>query len=626
MAFDSKKTLEAIRNLKFVSLPPRPRVLFDAAELLLIRERAAARPGLVENLRTRADALLKTNAETVNTLQSYISGAEALGMSDAYLVTQNEAYARWIKTRLASMMKLDTWRAPVHGTMVCDHCMGNIAAHSALAYDAISNFYTPAESDKLVDALRRHILIPFLAATGNDPIWWFKKETESNWKIMTCGEAGVAFCAFADRWPEAPEAIARAATGVLQTFDAVPAEGDWPEGFGYWFATLQMGLRFARVLRKLTRGEIDLFQHPSLKVTGNYAVHLCATGGLGPGGRVYNFNDNVPQPDERSIEAIAMLAYQHRRGDWMTVARKFPAQTPIFLACDDPAVQSTHPPETLGYFPRTGIATMRTGWNEGDTFVGFKSGPSAVGHSHLDANTFLIESKGQRLINDYPYWTQAHFIGFFDSSKLRWNFDGNATVGHNTLLVDGKGQTHGVQHAAFMRRPRTLSCGAQLAVGDASLAYPGLLRKFVRSILLLATSSIIIRDVVVCEGERHLEWLLHYAGTIRTVGRASVIETGGAAMSVTPFLPDRSNGWRTSDVTRTSEYVGSDALRDETLTIRYRSFAPFQQTTSAEFLFALEVGDTGGKTAWQFEGAAGKWTLQSASAIVRPEGDELIVV
>ena len=626
--FDTAKTLDTIRALKISSLPPRPRVLFDAADVMAIRERAAARPEMLASVRAFADKMLATPSDEVDTLQSYISGAHAFMMAEAFLLTQNEAYAQWVKKRIAALLVLDTWRAPVHGTMVCDHCMGNIAAQVALSYDLISPLYSPMEFHALVAALRKQILDPFLAATtANDPIWWFKKETESNWKIMTCGESGVAFCAFADRWPEAPEAIARAASGVLQTLDAVPVDGDWPEGFNYWFATLQMGLRFARALRKLTGGAIDIFQHPALKVTGNYAAHLTATGGFGPGGRIYNFNDNTPAADERSIEAVAMLAYEHRRGDWMAVARKFAGKSPIYLACDDPSIPSEHPRETVGFFPRTGVVAMRTGWGVNDTFVGFKSGPSAVGHSHLDANTFLIESQGERLTNDYPYWTQAHFLGFFDATKLRWNFDGNATIGHSTLLIDGMGQTHGINHPAMLRTPRRLKHDGILAVGDATLAYPGLLRKFVRSILLLAPGTIVIRDVVVCEGERHAEWLLQYAGTIRSAGRASIVEAGGVSMSVTPLLPDRAMGWRTSDVTRTSEYVGSDALRDETLAIRYRSFSPFQKAGKFEFLFGLRVGDAGESKPWQFEGGAGAWSLGVADLglTIRPEGDELAV-
>ena len=50
-------------------------------------------------------------------------------------------------------------------------------------------------------------------------------------------------------WQPRSPAVARAAQGVLQTLDKVPAEGDWPEGINYWFCTLMMGLRFARALR-----------------------------------------------------------------------------------------------------------------------------------------------------------------------------------------------------------------------------------------------------------------------------------------------------------------------------------------------------------------------------------------
>ena len=68
------------------------------------------------------------------------------------------------------------------------------------------------------------------------------------------------------------------------------------------------------------------------------------------------------------------------------------------------------------------------------------------------------------------------------------------------------------------------------------------------------SDTIVIRDVVECEGERHAEWLLHYAGTIRSEGLVAVVENEGVSMTVTPFLPERRFGWRTSDIRRAGNW------------------------------------------------------------------------
>lgn len=626
--------LADIRAFRFAAPPSRPSLLFSRADADLIRQRAADRSGVLERVREAGFALLATNADDPNALQPYIGGAEAVAMADAALIVDEAEFGRWALRRLHALIALDTWFVPVHrgGCRVCDHVMGNVAAQVAVTHDTLGDLPTAADTRALVDGLRRHILDPFLDATGDNPEWWAKAATESNWKIMTCGEAGTALVSFAHHWPEAPEAIARAARGVLQTLDQVPSQGDWPEGVNYWFATLMMGLRFARALRRATAGAIDLFQHPVLKATGDFPTMLAVPGR--PRSRIYNFNDNVPSLDPRSCEALVMLAAEHRRADWLGVARMFPVDSTLFLALDDPAIPSEHPRRLTASFPRSGVATTRTGWDAAsDIFVGLKAGPPNVGHSHLDANSFVIEAHGKPLVIDHPYWPQAHFLGFFSTADTadgpgpRWNFDGPGTPGHSTLLIDGQGQRFGGEDRAARIVRADEQPDRTTLVGDASRCYPGLLTKFVRTLTLLRCGAIVIRDVVECDGPRHAEWLLHYAGSVASNGVVSVIENEGVRLVVTPFLPDRAMGWRITDATRTSIYENSDTRREETRGVRYRSFAPFRKARSFEFLFGLRInGDPHGRD-WTFTPPADDkpWSLAAADSdqTLRPSGDSL---
>jgi hypothetical protein len=500
--------------------------------------------------------------------------------------------------------------------------MANVAAQVALVHDLLGDQYSEDETKAVAQGLSRLHFQPFMDATAEKPEWWFRPSCESNWKIMTCGETGLAVLGFLEPWPDSNEALARAAQAVLEILDRVPAEGDWPEGVNYWFGTLWMGLRFARALRRLSRGEIDLFKHPALKVTGDFPLMLTT-----PAGRIYNFNDNDPKLGGSCAEALAMLAVEHRRGDWMAIAREAASDSLLFLACDDPLVASEWPSKTVGVFPRTGVVTFRSGWQRSDAFVGFKSGPSNVGHSHLDANSFVLEAQGQPLLTDQAYWPQAHFLGFFDSARHRWNFDGQATVGHSTLLVDGQGQTWGEHCRARIVEARDERRFAAVT-GDASLCYPGLLRKFVRTLLFLKPDTLIIRDVIQCEGERSVEWLLQYAGTIRTEGLTSVIENGSVRLTVVPFLPDRHFGWRRSDVERTSVYECSDTRKEVTRSVRFRSFSTFRKAESFEFLFGFRINGQETAENWQFEVAEGSWRLwvRDRGALVQPDGESLRIV
>ena len=135
-----------------------------------------------------------------------------------------------------------------------------------------------------------------------------------------------------------------------------------------------------------------------------------------------------------------------------------------------------------------------------------------------------------------------------------------------------------------------------------------------------------IRDVIECEGERHVEWLLHYEGGIRSEGLASIIENGGVRLVVTPFLPDRRLGWRWSDVTRTSLYECSDTRQEVTRSIRYRGFSAFRAADRVEFVFGMRLNGAASGD-WDFREAPGGWELRAPASglVVRPAGEGLAV-
>jgi len=602
---------------------PRPCLLFAADDAQTIRERARRR-GVDRRLRARCDDLLRTGPRQLHDTPKAADSAAALTAAGGYFLLNDPDLADWSKRRVEALLALDTWVAAVHRSFTthCDHVMTNIAAHIALSHDLLADRYTPEQTKALIVPLRRLWFEPFLASMRGRTEPWTKADYNWNWKIMCCGESGTAICAFHEHLAEAGEGLDLAIRGVNESLDTVPAEGDWAEGLDYWFTTLCMGLRFATALKRLTGGAIDLYRHPRLATTGDFAVMLVT-----PGGKVYNFNDNRDRVGEMSSTGLAMLACSQRRGDWMAVARRFAADSIAHVAFDDPNVHATPPQRLAALFPSTGVATMRSGWGDRDTFVGFKCGPSTVGHSHLDAASFVVESAGRTLVRDNGYWPSAHFLGFFHEQCHRWSFDGNASVGHSSLLVDGQGQRWGKPHAGRIVRLDDGE-GWHLVVGDASRTYGNLLEAFVRSIAFLHPDCIVIRDQVVCRGARHVEWLLHPEGSVTDHGSSCVIENDGVTLCVTPLLPDRTMGWRVSDVTRTSTYEDSDKMEMVSPSIRYRSFSPFRAAERFEFVFAMRVGGKPDGGDWMFDPQGSDWTLRAAGRglTLRADANDLRVV
>ena len=344
-------------------------------------------------------------------------------------------------------------------------------------------------------------------------------------------------------------------------------------------------MKFGVGLRRATGGAVNLFEHPALRETGDYIVHVTE-----PDGQVYNFNDNGISLGS-SLDYLLLLANLNRRGDWARTARASDHTTVERLIWDDPSLADAIPNETSRSYPTTGVVTMRSGWDDQATFVGLKSGSSAVGHSQLDANSFVVTSRGERLLIDEGIWPYGHALGFFDSDGgERWNFDGNGTIGHNTVMVDGEGQRYG---ADYPGRIVSFERGEEVdvAVGDATAAYGGKLKQYLRTLAFLKPDVVLVYDRISSEEPRLLEWLFHHRAEVYGDERLTGFRRNGVTLSLSRVIPEHMECWRMSDVKRTSMYTESNQYRPHRVSVEYRSFGPFHPCREIEVLWAIHVGD-----------------------------------
>jgi len=98
--------------------------------------------------------------------------------------------------------------------------------------------------------------------------------------------------------------------------------------------------------------------------------------------------------------------------------------------------QGAPPPYTSRAFPYAGFYVMRSDWSADARYLVFDGGKSAGGHNHVDKLSFELYAYGNTLVTDTgcagPWasaWRSEYFVG---------------TAGHNTIMVDGRGQVAGV--------------------------------------------------------------------------------------------------------------------------------------------------------------------------------------
>ena len=573
--------------------PERPGLLFGSPELERLRLRAAEHPALAEEVMRGAQEIVESGDLSTEPEPYYASLAPLDTLTSALMLEPSEEIAAHTVALLKAVAEAPTWVCHVHGGMRCDHCAANTAAAIARVVDVLGSSL-PADVEEIVVQRTWELCVgPFLEVCRDRSVFWAQREHPFNWRIMTCGETGLA--AIGLPVPERLAAVEFALEGVADILDRVPEDGDWEEGPGYWAATLFHGLRFAVALRRRTGGRVDLFQHPALVRTAEYFTAVTLADGS-----VFNYADNQPRINPTPLH---LLAGQLRVGHLAWTARRMGHESVWDLLFDDPDVPSEEPDESMmsGVFSTTGIAVSRSGWDEEAVFVGLKSGPTAVGHSHLDLNSFVIQKGKAPLVVDPGIWPYGSALGFFDSAAggRRWDFDTNATIAHNTILVDGQGQTCGPDYAGSI-----VASGQDedltWFISEASAAYPGLLTRFERWLVHVSPDVVLVYDDLASDRERRWQWLLHPAGTFRSERSSHTIENEGVEMTVIRLLPEPDTPWRNIEEARTTYYQDSDRFTDVEKTIHVQRMGPMLPSETIEFLWAFQLGAC----------APGEWSVE----------------
>lgn len=95
------------------------------------------------------------------------------------------------------------------------------------------------------------------------------------------------------------------------------------------------------------------------------------------------------------------------------------------------------------------VLMAKSGWGENDLYLGLKGGCASVGHSHMDAGSFVFDAYGTRWANDYyvrAYDKQEAIFKKLGLEKSDWAYDQKSyrwylfqynNRQHSTLTING---------------------------------------------------------------------------------------------------------------------------------------------------------------------------------------------
>jgi hypothetical protein len=544
-----------------------PYLFLDQKDVPLLRQRIAKEP-----FRQRW-ALLKANADHIVTATTPANPAGAALDSDgkandfflarwhlgnagtcafAYVVSgQREYAARAIREALhVAGQSADFWAGPKDWNKGAALETAANAMTCALVYDWCHDVLSPPERETLKQALLVKGIEPYLLSVdadrsgGGNPVspdqqdWWVTNPV-SNWAGVVHGGMGTAALAlyFDDgRARRAVEAAKQYLPGFLD--HVFGPDGGAHEGIMYALYGQEWALYFIMAAGKLWGFDQALLRRLTEKLAGYWDIYL-----QGPDGRYANFNnmeelvlhdlwsayyarndlnaglrqelegmrDSAPSGPNSVMSALfeslvpggdPLLLWAADNGG---SRYKWRGTTPFYFLWrreDAPSLlfQESPPLQKAVLFRETGHAILRSP----DLWLAYNGGwISDCSHSNCDLGSFVLVAGQERLVHDPGY--------------------GDGETGqHSTVLVGGRGQRRGGR-GEFLRfgsgrRFHYLASDLSKVYEDPSL------QRFVRHMVMVDGSYLVILDDLQADSPADFEWRLQTRHTVTVNADRAVVQ------------------------------------------------------------------------------------------------------
>lgn len=542
-----------IRALSRLEPPLSPRLFVRAEKLEALRAKREVLSEMWNRLRHTAEDSLSRDLPTHNDPAIALSSGLARARTMAFVgwvddrTDLKRGVWRYVEPALGSEPLSVGWVMSAHVPLKVDLGYSSIASSLGRILDWAGDALSDAQRRRLQEELVERVRLYWEIGSTETERW---AKATHNWRSVICGEMGVAAMSVAEKLPHLADVLALSVTGVDVVLNAEGTDGSHSEGVGYWGYGIGQAAWFAKCLKEFSEGTVDLFEHPYLKVTGDYALHIST-----PDGTCFGYEDCAPQSPNPWL--CALLASEYRQPAYQWLARRVSPSVEAFLFTDPtiPAEPPAHTPQAK-YFPAIETATSRSGWEENATFFGIHAGKTTVNHAHLDIGTFWLVGQGSRLVGDGGIWPYDHSEFFFNSRGPRWDYEANATLGHNTLLVNGKGQTYAVGCEGKIVEHRFGETFDLFRV-DAGAAYGDSLKRFERLAVLLKPDVLLLMDEVEAKEPSQFAWLVHPEGSLNVDDTRWIALNGNARLTIDILGHEtlgRGDGYRVGVAERTTFY------------------------------------------------------------------------
>lgn len=509
--------------------------------------------GVFEQLRKEADRLLQsepTPEPTVlasirdpqtrqhwwtNREQTLKACLEAETLALVYLLTGDKRYGeaarKWI-------LHLASWDpdGPTNFSLNCEAAKP-LLHRLPRAYDWADKALTEEDRQKVRMVMRRRAMDAWRSWEVREGNGHLNRPYDSHgnrtWHKLA--ECAIAF------FGEIPEAEIWLDYAVNKFFAAYPVwsddDGGWHEGLLYWAGYISKVVWWTEFAEKALG--IDSFKKPFFAHAGDYALYTAP-----PGSPDMGFGDLAHLRPSSGWTFARYLAQKVGNGYWAW----WTDQWGVHLGAGEPILRlmwnelptvSPKPPTDLPpskVFRGIGVAILNTTLvNSAENVqIRFKSSPfGRQSHGHDPHNSFTLSAYGDALLVNCVYrdWHGSPF-----HTKWCWS-----TQAHNALLVNGEGQKRPSPDPFGQIIGWDLQDGADYVAGDATDAYEGKLKKFLRHIVFVKPDVVVIADELEAVKPSTFQLMLHGLSEFQVNEQAQMLtlerEKAGVLVNYIAFEP-----------------------------------------------------------------------------------------
>ena len=446
----------------------------------------------------------------------------------AYRMTGDRKYADDAAKELRAVCAFPDWN-PRHTIDT-----GEMALAVAVAYDWTFDALSPEDRETVAQALLRMGLDcepPFAGWT----------RLQNNWvQVVAVGKTAAAI-ALADRAPRSCADHLAAVAECLPEAEAVCApDGVYPEGPGYWNYGTGFNAIALDAMRTAFGHDFGLSEVKGFRETALYPAVV-----TGPSGLWFNYSDSSGSGGSspatwwfaRRLGKTAAVTDGEVRafreacaGKGRDLARTFPFT--LFWVGEDIASSKSPPPDIWVGGGEVPIGVVSGGRSDKDAaFVAIKGGSPSYNHGHADAGSFVLDLLGERWAFDLGAENYREVEKAIGPSGLwspepdskRWSVFRIGSQGHNTLMIDGKGQDPRGWAPVYESQSKAGALYVKL-----SGVYPQ--AELVGRTVACGQTSARITDTVVARGGAPVRWAMNTDAEIELRGRTAILRKRGRAV------------------------------------------------------------------------------------------------